>query len=248
MFLAFSIPGGFFAVYWPPFIFTSLAFHAFLYALLLFFMEDFRKEGTGEKLSSINMANRITLIRVSTLPTLLYLVIAAKSHRIRYPLLILVVFIFVTDFLDGYVSRKAKEVTKAGRMMDSASDYSLLIVLTLVFRYYQLIPIWFLVLVMTRLGIQVLLMAILILVKKKIDPRTTFMGKAAVASIMVLYSFELLGYITNGLSGGLKNFLEVAVGVIVFASVGDKIWNFAASLKGPKDERRIFDGDDKKRS
>jgi phosphatidylglycerophosphate synthase len=247
VFLAFSLPGKFFTAYCVPFLCTSLAFHAFLYILLIFFIEDFRKEESGEKLSSINLANRITLIRVSTLPTLLYLVMAARDYKIRYPLLVLVVFIFVTDFLDGYVSRKGKEVTKAGRMMDSASDYSLLIVLTIVFKYYKLIPIWFLVLVMTRLGIQVLLMGILIAVNKKIDPKTTFMGKVAVASIMVLYSAELLGLITAGLPAGLKNVLEAIVGVIVLASVGDKVVSFVHSLKGTQSERRIFDGNDKKR-
>jgi phosphatidylglycerophosphate synthase len=247
VFLAFSLPGKFFTAYYLPFTGTSLAFHAFLYVLLLFFIEDFRKEETGEKLSSINLANRITLIRVSTLPTLLYLVLAARDYKIRYPLLILVVFIFITDFLDGYVSRKHKEVTKAGRMMDSASDYSLLIVLTIVYKYYKLIPIWFLVLVMTRLGIQALLMGILIAVNKKIDPKTTFMGKAAVASIMVLYSVELLGLITSGLPAGLKDVLEAIVGIIVLASIGDKVVIFVHSLKGTQSERRIFDGNDKKR-
>jgi cardiolipin synthase (CMP-forming) len=247
VFLAFSLPGAFFSVYWAPFFFTSLGFHVFLYVLLLFFIEDFKKELTGEKLYSINLANRITLIRVSTLPTLLYLVMAARDFKIRYPLLILVIFIFVTDFLDGYVSRKAKEVTKAGRMMDSASDYCLLIVLTLVFRYYKLIPVWFLVLVMSRLGIQVLLMTVLIVVKKKIDPKTTFMGKAAVASIMVLYSIELLGLIAKGLEGNLKTALELAVGAIVLASIGDKIWSFLTSFEGTEEAWRIFDGDDKKR-
>ena len=247
VFLGFALPGKFFAAYWAPFAFTSLAFHAFLYSLLLFFMEDFRKEDSGERLSSINLANRITLIRVSTLPTLLYLVLAARDYKIRYPLLVLVVFIFVTDFLDGYVSRKGKEVTKAGRMMDSASDYSLLIVLTIVFRYYRLIPVWFLVLVMARLGIQVLLMGTLIVVKQKIDPKTTFMGKAAVASIMVLYSVELLGLIAVGLPASLKNVLEAIVGIIVVTSVGDKILSFVRSMEGTQSERRISDGDDKKR-
>jgi hypothetical protein len=119
IFSAFALPGGFFSTFWIEFLFTSGGFHLFLFLLLLLFQDDFRKESTQEKLTSINLANRITLIRVSTLPTLLFLVIAAKNYRIRYPLLILVIFIFVTDFLDGYVSRKANEVTKAGKMMDS---------------------------------------------------------------------------------------------------------------------------------
>ena len=247
IFCIFAIPGGFFSASAIVFFLTSVGFHAFLLLLLNFFIDDFRKEATQEKLSSINLANRITLIRVSTLPTLLFLVIAARSYRIRYPLLILVVFIFITDFLDGYISRKDNEVTKAGRMMDSASDYSLLIVLTLVFYYYRLIPIWFLVLVLARLGLQILFMAVLIAVKRKIEPTATFMGKVAVASIMVVYSVEVFGLIAGELPLLLKNTIEWTVAILVIASIGDKAISFVASMKGTKPERRIPDGIDKER-
>lgn len=247
VFCAFALPGGFFMEFWRQFLVTSGGFHIFLYFLLNRFKDDFRKEASREKLSSINLANRITLIRVSTLPTLLYLVIAAKHYRIRYPLLILVVFIFITDFLDGYVSRKANEVTKAGRMMDSASDYCLLIVLTLIFRYYRLIPIWFLILVLARLGVQVLLVTILIIIRQKIEPKTTFMGKVAVASIMVVYSFEVLGLIAGELPLALKNTIEWIVAALVMVSIGDKIISFVSTLKEARLERRIPDGNDKER-
>jgi len=247
VFCVFALPSGFFAAFGTAFFFTSVGFHAFLLFLLNLFIDDFRKEATQEKLSFINLANKITLIRVSTLPTLLFLVVAARSYRIRYPLLILVVFIFITDFLDGYISRRDNEVTKAGRMMDSASDYSLLIVLTLVFHYYRLIPIWFLVLVLTRLGLQVLFMAILIAIKRRIEPKATFMGKVAVASIMVVYSVEVFGLIAGELPLLLKNTIEWTVAALIVASIGDKAISFAASLKGAKLERRISDGIDKER-
>ena len=248
IFAAFALPGGFIREFWAQFLCSSGGFHIFLCVLLFRFKEDFRKESTGEKLASINLANRITLIRVSTLPTLLFLVIAAKHYRIRFPLLILVVFIFATDFLDGYVSRKANEVTKVGRMMDSASDYCLLIVLTLVFYYYRLIPIWFLVLVLARLGVQVFLMAILIIIRQKVEPKTTIMGKVAVASIMVVYSLEVLGLIAGQLPTMLKSAIEYIVAAVVIVSIGDKVISFASSLREAKLERRISDGNDKERS
>lgn len=247
LFCAFALPGGFIAACWWRFFGVSVGFHIFLYILLTCFQDDFRKEANGEKLAKINLANRITLIRVSTMPTLLFLVVAAKTYRIRYPLLVLVVAIFATDFLDGYVSRKANEVTKAGRMMDSASDYCLIVVLTLVFRYYRLIPIWFLALVLIRLGIQVLLMGTLIIVKRRVEPKTTPMGKVAVASIMVAYSFEVLGLITGTFPAAAKTGIEWLSAAIVAASIGDKIKSFVSSLNEAEPERRISDGDDKKR-
>jgi phosphatidylglycerophosphate synthase len=246
-FSAFALPGGFMAAYGLRFLCASAGFHLCLYILLDCFRNDFRKEATGEKLAKINLANRITLIRVSAMPTLLFLVVAAKTYRIRYPLLAFVVAIFITDFLDGYVSRRANEVTKAGRMLDSASDYCLIVVLTLVFRYYRLIPIWFLVLVLIRLGIQVVLMATLIAVKRRVEPKTTPMGKIAVASIMVAYSFEVLGLITGTFPPAAKAGIEWLAAAIVAASIGDKIKSFAASLNETEPERRISNGDDKER-
>jgi phosphatidylglycerophosphate synthase len=145
-------------------------------------------------------------------------------------LLILVVCIFATDFLDGYVSRKGKEVTKAERMMDSASDYSLLIVLSVVFRYYKIIPAWFLILVLVRLGIQTLLMAILIIVQKRIEPTSTFMGKVAVASIMIVYSVELVILLIGSVPRPVKNGIEWIAAAILTASIGDKILSFARSM------------------
>lgn len=231
IFSAFAIPGGFFGTYASVFFLSSTGFHLFLVALLLRFKADFVKEATGETLTRVNLANRITLVRVSTLPTLLVLVLAAKQHPIRLPLVALVVFVFVTDFADGFVSRKGNEVTRAGRMLDSASDYSLIIVLSIVFQYYGLIPVWLNALVLSRLGIQAVFVAILAFTRKRIEPRSTFMGKVAIASIMVLYSIEVLDLVAGGAVQGFAAVAEWIVAAIVLASVADKAVNFAQALR-----------------
>ena len=233
-FLAFALPARFFSEYALPFFCVSASFHAFLLGLLLLFKQDFVKEATGERLERVNLANRITLFRITTLPTLLFLVLAARDHSIRFPLLALVVVVFASDFADGYISRKGGEVTRVGRMMDSASDYSLLIVLTVVFHYFKLIPRWLFLLVVFRLGIQVVLMGILVVVKRKVDPKTTILGKVAVATIMVLYAVEVLRLILGLADTRLLVALEWATGAVVAVSVVDKVVSFARSLREPK--------------
>lgn len=233
---AFALGGGFLGqgARMAVFLATAAVFHVFLLALLLQFKADFVKESNGERLERVNLANRITLFRVSTLPTLLFLVIAAKDYLIRIPLLVLVVLVFATDFVDGYVSRKAGEVTRVGRMMDSASDYSLLIVLTVVFYYFSLIPRWFFIVVVARLGLQVLLMGVLVLVKQKIDPKTTIMGKVAVAGIMVLYATEILRLIFAIRLRFVFTSIEYVVGAIIVVSMADKILIFLKALHEPR--------------
>ena len=181
-------------------------------------------------LDHINLANRITLFRVTTLPTLLVLIMAAREYRIRIPLLALIVLVFISDFADGYVSRKHAQVTKVGRMMDSASDYSLLVVLSIVFYYFRLLPLWFFLLVIGRLFLQSAFMGVLIAVKRHIEPKTTPMGKVAVASIMILYAVEV-GRLVFALPMSWPfAAVEWAAGGIVAASIVDKVISFIREL------------------
>lgn len=225
-----SAPRGFLIRYGPWFLLVALPFYAVLLAMLFLFRSDFVKEPSGERLERVNLANAVTLFRVTSMPTLLFLVLAAKDYRIRLPLLCLVVLVFATDFADGYISRKAGQVTKVGKMLDSASDYALLIVLTIVFYYFSLVPPWFFLLVTARLGLQVVFVFILIFVNKKIEPKTTFMGKAAVASIMVLYAVEVIRLIFGLVRVELIAVLEWATAAIVLLSMVDKVLAFAREL------------------
>ncbi|MCK7514808.1 MAG: CDP-alcohol phosphatidyltransferase family protein [Desulfobacterales bacterium] len=112
-------------------------------------------------LARVNLANEVTLARMSTLPTLLILIVASKEYSIQTPLLVLVALVFVTDFADGWISRASRQVTFMGRMLDAISDYCVLIVLSIVFYYYELIPGWFFWVVIFRLVFQGAGMAVL---------------------------------------------------------------------------------------
>lgn len=232
LFLVFSLSAQFETQYCSIFLPISAGFHIVLLIMLLLFQDDFVIETTGEKLSRVNLANAITLSRVSTMPTLLVLVIAAKQYRIRIPLLILVALIFLTDFFDGRISRRTNQVTRVGRMMDSASDYTLLVVLSVIFQYYLLIPGWFFALVLSRLGIQSVLMGVLIAVKRRIEPKSTFMGKVTVASIMVLYTLEIIKMALQAPPLLIFRIAEWIVAVIIVIGIFDKIVSFFDTLKG----------------
>jgi phosphatidylglycerophosphate synthase len=225
-----AAPKGFLLRYGPLFLLVAVPFYSLLLFMLFLFKGDFVKEPSGERLDRVNLANAITLFRVTSMPTLLFLVLAAKEYRIRLPLLCLVILVFATDFADGYVSRKAGEVTKVGKMLDSASDYALLIVLTIVFYYFTLVPPWFFLLVSARLGLQVAFVFILIFVNKRVEPKTTFMGKVAVASIMVLYAVEVIRLIFGIGRIELVAVLEWTTAAIVLLSMVDKVIAFAREL------------------
>lgn len=225
-----SLPASFFKSHGPAFLAVAIAYHSLLLATLLLFKQDFVKVPSGERLQRVNLANVVTLFRLTSMPTVLFLVLAAKDYRIRYPLLGLVIIVFATDFIDGWISRKAGEVTRVGKMMDSASDYCLLLVLTIVFYYFSLVPPWFFLLVTARLVLQMVLVSILIVVNKRIEPKTTFMGKAAVASIMVLYAIEVIRLIFGIGRVELVSVLEWMTAAIVLVSMIDKAVAFVREL------------------
>ena len=46
-------------------------------------------------------------------------------------------FIIITDFLDGYVARKYKQVTKFGKLLDPFVDKLLIVVTTIIYKRYN---------------------------------------------------------------------------------------------------------------
>lgn len=230
IFASYALPYRFFFEWFPVFGITSFCFHIFLFFLLFVFRSDFVNDLDGKRLAKINLANAITLFRLSSLPTLLYILLANRTRAIGYPILILVIVIFASDFADGYISRRYKETTRAGKMMDSSGDYALLFVISLVFYYFRIIPSWYMWLFLFRLSSQFVMLVIVLLVKKQLILRTSFMGKAAVASTMVLYAFELLKLFI-AIPMQVYHILEYCAGVIVALSVLDKFFIMIKDLR-----------------
>lgn len=213
------------------FLFTTAVFHLAILAFLLAFRKDFALVEGGRSLARVNLANEVTLARMSTLPTLLILIVASKEYTIQTPLLVLVALVFVTDFADGWISRASRQVTFMGRMLDAISDYCVLIVLSIVFYYYELIPGWFFWIVIFRLVFQGAGMAFLLMARRAIRTQSTLMGKAAIFSTMALYTFAVLRVVVRWDLPWVWKSLEYAAGAIVFISIFEKAVLLTAQLR-----------------
>jgi len=74
-------------------------------------------------------------------------------------------------------------------------------------------------------------MGVLIAIKRHIEPKTTYMGKVAVASIMVLYAIEV-GRLVFGLPQSWPfTVAEWLAGAIVAASIVDKTIAFCREFR-----------------
>jgi len=202
----------------------TLACHALLITFLLSRRADFRLEGTDQPLARVNLSNSLTITRLSSIPTLLFLIIEASTYPLIPVLLPFACLVFATDFLDGVVARRRNQVTFVGRYLDSTSDYLMIIAVSVIFLYYQLIPVWFFVLILCRLILFALGMGLLALREGKADPVATFPGKSSIFATMVLYVLELaqrfgVPVIGNSL---VVFIMEWLVAAVIVASLVDK--------------------------
>jgi cardiolipin synthase (CMP-forming) len=169
---------------------ASAAFHAFLAAVLLLRRGDFRVDGTEEPLARVNAPNIITLGRLSSIPTILALVLLSRDFPVLPVALPFLCVVFASDFVDGIVARGRGGVTFVGRWLDSSSDYLLLITVSILYLVEGLVPAWFFWLLMARLVLFAAGMAWATLRQGAMRPVTTFLGKAMVFAVMVLYAME----------------------------------------------------------
>jgi phosphatidylglycerophosphate synthase len=214
---------------WPRcllFMAVTAVFHVVLTGLLYWRREDFRVEGAPHRLDRVNLSNTLTFGRLSSIPTLLFLVLQASSYpdSLRPVIIPLMCLVFITDFLDGVIARRRGQITFVGRYLDSTSDYLMIIALSIAFFYYALIPTWFFALIIARLVLFALGMAILAFRNGQADPRATFLGKASIFAVMVLYVMEIAGLLGVPFIGNdvVVRYMEYVVAAVIAASFVDK--------------------------
>lgn len=223
------------------FALASVGIHGFLFMVLMLLRFAFVNLHSGEKLTSINLPNLLTMIRISATPTILFLLFLNRDYPVLIPLIIYTAGAFITDFLDGNISRRTKQVTKIGAYLDSISDYGVLIAISIAYIHFRLVSIVFFLLVIVRLLSQWIGMAILTVVGGKwADHKSSLLGKASIFTIMVVYALALLKLIPAS-----QNFvrpwflyLEAAAAVVVIISLLEKLGLLVVDIRKARRERR----------
>lgn len=144
-------------------------------------------------MSVVNIPNIITFIRIIIIPAF---VTALVYKRYDYALLLFIIAA-VSDALDGLMARVTKQKTKLGAFLDPLADKSLLVTSFILFSVYDWIPLWLTITVISRDVIVVLGWILLYLSAHitKIEP--SLIGKAAIASQLILIAYTLLSINVN---------------------------------------------------
>jgi CDP-diacylglycerol--glycerol-3-phosphate 3-phosphatidyltransferase len=216
----------------------TVFFHIGLYFFLMHFRANFYNQSTNMPLDKINLANRITLLRISSLPAVTFLLTTSEIHGIKVILPVLLALVFLTDTFDGQIARRKKQITKIGAMLDSISDYSLLAVISIVYYINNIVPRWFFFLIFLRLFLQTLGMFIFILLKKPVSTTSTWGGKITIASTMTLYVIELIRLYTSQTFDPVFKIVEYLCGLVIFVLFFEKAGIFFRQGKALKDDRK----------
>ncbi len=207
------------------FLLQTVLWHIILLQFLMLYKNEFVNTNTGEKLEKINLANTITLARLSSVPLVAFLLKNHSTEGIKFILAVVLLLMFLTDFFDGLIARKCKQETFIGRMLDPAADYSLLLLLSMLYYEMSLLPNWFFFLIFTRLILQAFGAIVFVIIDYPMEPRSTIGGKITVATTMVLYMVKLIEFFVP-FSQGLLNAVYIAeyvCGAVIFVFTFEKL-------------------------
>jgi phosphatidylglycerophosphate synthase len=218
------------------FIVVSVLLHAGMTGFLLWRMADFRNVDSGVERRRVHLAAHLTIFRLSSAPTMIFLALPAReSTPAGVALIVLAGIVFLTDLFDGRIARRLDQVTRIGTYMDSSTDYVILMSLVLVFVVLGITPIWYVVVLGVRLVGFALVMGLLSLRDRRVTPDTTLLGKAAVFSAMVTIAFELARFAEVPGVGhpDLVLGIEIASAAVILISMADKILYVLGRLRLP---------------
>jgi phosphatidylglycerophosphate synthase len=172
----------------------SIVIHIIILITLFYLKDLFIYTSNNQILSKINISNILSLFRVSSGPTLLFLFLSLNTASFPFIVVVVVftIIVFLTDFIDGILARKLNQITKIGKYLDASCDYIILFLASFIFLWYNIISLWFFSLLLIRLLIVSVGNIIILLREGKVQAQTSFLGKASVFAVMVLFAFKIL--------------------------------------------------------
>lgn len=133
----------------------------------------------------INIANKISLFRILTIPFFVGLILYYSPERDFLRFIALGVFLLaaLSDAIDGYIARTKKQITKAGAILDPLAD-KLLLISAFIFLYFQgdfiggiKIPLYVAVAVISRDVIILLGSLVIYMVRQDLEIKPSLWGK-----------------------------------------------------------------------
>ena len=140
----------------------------------------------------LTISNFLSLLRILLLLLLWYQIkISETNPKLQTYALVTMLTMGVTDFLDGFLSRKLGQETPLGQYLDPAADKIAIIGTLFLLWHYRSYPLSMVVLIIIR-EILGSLLGIFLLVKRDMLGQANYWGKWGVALVSISAIFYLL--------------------------------------------------------
>ena len=150
----------------------------------------------GTPLKNLGLPNLLTLFRLTSLPIITLVFLLARTHAsLALPLVIFVSIAFLTDLADGFLARTYRMGTQLGKLLDSTTDYVILFSLTVVLGITGVLPLYLLTCILVRLLFQIIAVLWVQIAHQRQFIETTWLGKASLFVLMVLFAVEILVFL-----------------------------------------------------
>ena len=141
------------------------------------------------------LPNILSLSRIIAAPLVWYIFvyITGETEQVKW-LLIIIGFVILSDFFDGYLARTLKQETPLGTYLDPLADKVIMISIFILLYIYRDLPIWVVIIAIIR---EVLFIwgGIFLLIHKNMIARPNIWGKwgvvwSAVVTILYIVDYE----------------------------------------------------------
>jgi phosphatidylglycerophosphate synthase len=239
-FLVFTLIYSFSSTIWISFYAVNIFLHGALAAFLIIQRHDFMLIPEERQLTKVNTANQLTIFRISSVPVITYLLLLSDTYPVVVPLLIITALAFISDYLDGQISRRAHQTTRIGQYLDSMGDYTVLLVLSIAFVYHDLVSLWFFILLLSRLIFLWAGMAFLMLYRGKPVTGSTVFGKVSIFAGMFVFAAAVLKLFPDlrAFAVEMVYYLQITAGILIAVSIIDKALYIRAEFIKIRAEKR----------
>ncbi|MCX6165277.1 MAG: CDP-alcohol phosphatidyltransferase family protein [Ignavibacteriae bacterium] len=147
------------------------------------------------------ISNLLSVFRIVLIIPVCFLFFSDFEHN-KYIILCVLLLMYVTDLLDGYLARKLNQVSELGKIIDPVADKLVVGVIAILMFIKGLIPLWFIIIVVLR-DLLILIFGLFLKRKKKVVLMSNYPGKVAVFTIGLALVFsifkdtELLRFISS---------------------------------------------------
>ena len=187
----------------------------------------------------LNIPNKLTLLRILSVPVFLVLMVAIKWESDTVSRIVcasLYVLICITDFLDGIIARKYNMITNFGKFLDPLADkfivFAALLGILVKYTYLSRVFIWAAAVVMFR-ELAVTSMRLIIAGRNNLVIAASWLGKFKTFSQMVcivtiilepvIFPFFAESHILSYVMIGVMTFMTLWSGIDYFVKYGKYI-------------------------